>query len=192
MPGTLPVLRYAVVALVALAIVVGGLSWLVRQQIVSPFGVLGRFCRAVSDPFIKPVERRLVRSGGNPVNAGWWLVLVTAVVGLVVLALSRWVMGLARDVNFAAHGGARGVYVLIVVWGYYLLVGALIVRIVGSWFGMFQYNRWIRPAYLLTDWLVRPIRKILPPFSGWDWSPLAAWLLLWVLKRVLLSLAAGT
>jgi len=108
-------------------------------------------------------------------------------VGLVVLALSRWVMGLARDVNFAAHGGARGVYVLIVVWGYYLLVGALIVRIVGSWFGMFQYNRWIRPAYLLTDWLVRPIRKILPPFSGWDWSPLASWLLLWIAKQALLS-----
>src|SRR5438093_1276982 len=138
--------------------------------------------------FGKPVERRLVRSGGNPVNAGWWLVLVTAVVGLVVLALSRWVMGLARDVNFAAHGGARGVYVLIVVWGYYLLVGALIVRIVGSWFGMFQYNRWIRPAYLLTDWLVRPIRRILPPFSGWDWSPLAAWLVLWVAKLALLKI----
>jgi len=86
-PGTLPVLRYAVVALVALAIVVATLSWLVRQQIVSPFGGLGRFCRAVSDPFIKPIERRLVRGGGNPVNAGWWLVLVTAVVGLVVLAL---------------------------------------------------------------------------------------------------------
>jgi len=187
-PGTLPVLRYAVVALVALAIVVATLSWLVRQQIVSPFGGLGRFCRAVSDPFIKPIERRLVRGGGNPVNAGWWLVLVTAVMGLVVLALSRWLAGLARYVYWAAHGGTRGVYVLIVVWGYYLLVGALIVRIVASWFGMFQYNRWIRPAYLLTDWLVRPLRRILPPFSGWDWSPLAAWLVLWVAKLALLKI----
>jgi len=80
------------------------------------------------------------------------------------------------------------VYVLIVVWGYYLLVGALIVRIVASWFGMFQYNRWIRPAYLLTDWLVRPLRRILPPFSGWDWSPLAAWLVLWVAKLALLKI----
>src|SRR5947208_15109260 len=129
-------LRYTVLGAVLLAIVVATLSWLVRQQIVSPFGVLGRFCRAVSDPFIKPVERRLVRSGGNPVNAGWWLVLVTAVAGLVVLALSRWVMGLARDVNFAAHGGARGVCVLIVEWGYSLLGRPLIVRIVGSPLGM--------------------------------------------------------
>ena len=187
----LPVLRYAVLGAVGLAIVLATLSWLVRGQVVSPFGVLGRFCRAVSDPFIKPVERRLVRGGGNPVNAGWWLVLVTAVVGLVVLALARWLAGLARDVSWAAHGGGRGVYVLIVVWGYYLLVGALIVRIVASWFGMFQYNRWIRPAYLLTDWLVRPLRRVLPPFSGWDWSPLAAWLLLWVAKLVLLKIGAS-
>jgi len=187
----LPVLRYAVVALVALAIVLATLSWLVRERHVSPFGVLGRFCRAVSDPFIKPIERRLVRGGGNPVNAGWWLVLVTTVVGLIVLALARWLAGVGRDVYWAAHGGARGVYVLIVVWGYYLLVGALIVRIIASWFGMFQYNRWIRPAYLLTDWLVRPLRRILPPFSGWDWSPLAAWLVLWVAKQVLLKIGSS-
>ena len=189
MADSSPTLRYAVVGAVAFAVLIATLSWLVREQHISPFSVLGRLCKAVSDPFIKPVERRMVRTGGNPVHAGWWLVLVTTVVGLVMLALARWLGGRAREVNVAASGGERGVYVLVVVWTYYVLVGAIIVRIVGTWFGMFQYNRWIRPAYWLTDWIVKPVRRILPPFSGWDWAPLAAWLLLWIARNLLLRIA---
>ena len=48
-------LRYSVLGVVSLAIIVATLSWLVREQHVSPFSILGRFCKAVSDPFIKPV-----------------------------------------------------------------------------------------------------------------------------------------
>jgi hypothetical protein len=44
-----------VAAVVALA------SWLVRTRRVSPFGVLGRSLRAMSDPIMRPVERRIVR-----------------------------------------------------------------------------------------------------------------------------------
>jgi len=49
----------------------------------------------------------------------------------------------------------------------------------------------VRPAYVLTDWVVEPIRRVLPPAGGFDWSPLAAWLALWVLKRVLLTIVVG-
>src|SRR5256885_6392325 len=100
-------LRYSVLGVVSLAIIVATLSWLVREQHVSPFSGVGRFCKAVSDPFIKPVERRMVRSGGNPVHAGWWLVFVTTVVGLVVLALARWLGGRASEGRAAGSGGGR-------------------------------------------------------------------------------------
>src|SRR2546428_7702705 len=70
--------RYAVVAVFTLSVVVAFASWLVRARRVSPFGTLGRTLRAMSDPLIRPVEARLVRLGGNPVNAGWWLVVVVA------------------------------------------------------------------------------------------------------------------
>jgi uncharacterized protein YggT (Ycf19 family) len=32
---------------------------------------------------------------------------------------------------------------------------------------------------------------VLPPAAGFDWSPLAALLALWVLKRVLLTIVVG-
>ena len=45
----------------------------------------------------------------------------------------------------------------------------------------------MRPAYALTDWLVGPISRVLPPMGMLDWSPLAAWLVLWLLRQFLLS-----
>ena len=62
---------------------------------------------------------------------------------------------------------------------------ALIVRFFGSLFGAFQYSRWTRWAYRLTDWLVEPIAKVLPPYAGVDWSPLAAFIVLLILKAIL-------
>src|SRR5207244_12642622 len=65
--------RYAVFAVFALSVAIASASWLVRARHVSPFGTLGRMLRAASDPVIRPVEGRLVRLGGTPVDAGWWI-----------------------------------------------------------------------------------------------------------------------
>src|SRR2546422_11552664 len=78
MPDLHTLARYAVFAVFVLSVVVAFASWLVRARRVSPFGTLGRTLRAMSDPLIRPVEARLVRLGGNPVNAGWGLVVVVA------------------------------------------------------------------------------------------------------------------
>src|SRR5207244_12533969 len=70
---------------------------------------------------------------------------------------------------------------------YSVLFAALLLRVIGSWFGLFRYSRWMRPAYAVTDWLVEPIRRLLPPMGALDWSPLVAWLVLWLLKQLLLN-----
>jgi uncharacterized protein YggT (Ycf19 family) len=48
----------------------------------------------------------------------------------------------------------------------------------------------MRPIYWLTDWIVEPIRRILPPTGAFDFSPVVALVVLYVLKlfalRVLL------
>jgi YggT family protein len=170
-------------ALVALA------SWMVRTRRVSPFGVLGRALRTASDPLIRPVESRLVRSGGNPVHAGWWLVVGVAAAGVVLLTLWNWGVGAAYSVVAAFAGGPRGAIRLLIESAYAVVFIALVARVIASWFGFFRYARWLRPAYALTDWLVEPIRRVLPPMGALDWSPLAAWLVLWVLKQVLLMVA---
>src|SRR5207249_11156842 len=78
MPELQVALRYLVFAAFAASVLVALASWLVRTRRISPFSALGRTLRAASDPLIRPVEARLVRAGGNPVHAGWWLAVGVA------------------------------------------------------------------------------------------------------------------
>src|SRR5881409_4317418 len=109
MPEIRELIRYAVFGVFALSVVVASASWLVRTRRVSPFGALGRTLRGMSDPLIRPVEARLVRSGGNPVNAGWWLVVGVAVAGVLFLSLFGWLLGAAQQTAWAIRGGPLGV-----------------------------------------------------------------------------------
>src|SRR5207245_1695255 len=97
MPELQVALRYLVFAAFAASVLVALASWLVRTRRISPFGPLGRTLRAASDPLIRPIEARLVRAGGNPVHAGWWLAVAVAVAGSplaawLVLVVLKWVL----------------------------------------------------------------------------------------------------
>lgn len=182
------VARWLVFAVFCASLVVLLASWLVRTRRVSPFGALSRGLRSMSDTFLRPIETRVVRAGGNPANAGWWLVIGVAVVGVVLLSLLDWIVGVTFQVAGAAGGGPRAFLRLGVVLAYNIFFIALIVRVIGSWVGAFRYSRWMRPAYALTDWLVEPLRRVLPPMGMFDLSPLAGWFVLWVIRLLLLSI----
>jgi YggT family protein len=64
---------------------------------------------------------------------------------------------------------------------------ALIVRVIASWFGLSPYSRWMRPVHWLTDWIIRPLRRVVPPLGPIDITPLVAWLVLIVVEGVVFS-----
>src|SRR2546428_907924 len=175
MSGWHPIVRVLVFAAFGLAALVALAGWLVRTRRVSPFGGVGRTLRSVTDPVLRPVETRLVRLGGNPVHAGWWLVVLVAVAGVLLLSLIDWLVRTARWFYAAATGGPGALFAFLIGAAYNLLIIALVVRVVASWLGWFRYSRWIRPAYALTDWLVEPIRRLLPPAGGSDLNPPLGW-----------------
>jgi YggT family protein len=144
--------------------------------------------RSATDPIVRPVERRLVRMGGNPTHAGGWLVVIMAVAGILLVSLAGWLVGTFETARAAASGGPRGTFRLIVDLAYRILFAALLVRVVATWFGMFRYAKWIRPAYILTDWMVAPIRRVVPPLGAVDLSPLVAMIALSILRQILLSM----
>lgn len=186
MPDFLTLARYAVFTVFVVAAAAAVASWLVRTQRVSPFTPLGRGLKRFSDPLLKPVEVRLFRAGGNPVHAGSWLVIGVAVLGVVAITALTWLVDVTAHLRFVSRGGPRALLRSLVVIVYDVLFFALLARVILSWFGIGRYNRWVRPAYWLTDWLVEPIRRVLPPFGMFDFSPLVALLVLWGLKELLL------
>jgi len=183
---SLTVARYAVFGIFALSVAVAAGSWLVRTRKISPFSSLGRSLRSATDAVLRPVEKRLVRMGGNPVNAGWWLVVIVAAGGVVFISLLGWGLNAFQDAAGAAAAGPWATVALIVMFAYNVMFYAVIVRIVGSWLGFFRYNRWMRPVYALTDWLIEPIRRVVPPLGMFDLSPLVAIVVLMALRWLLL------
>ena len=184
--AVLVLIRYAVFAAFVLAVLFAVAAWLVRTRRVSPFGPTGRTLRQVTDPVLRPVEARVTRSGGNPAQAGWWLVIGVAIVGVIVVSLAQWLVGAWYSLTGAARGGSRALLSLAVQIVYDVLFLAIFVRVIASWFGLFRYSRWMRPVYWLTDWLVEPIRRLLPRTGGLDLSPLVALLVLYLLKMFVL------
>jgi len=179
-----------VVSLVALAYasVVALTFWLVRQRHIPPFGAWPRLVRRVADPILRPIEHRLVRAGRNPQDAPLWLLGFTVLGGLLLIAFADWAMRFVYEAQVAAGSGARGAVAFLIQGAFALLIAALILRVVASWFGIGAYDRRLRPITLLTEWLVAPIRRVVPPIGMLDLSPLVAYIVLLVLRAVLLRL----
>jgi YggT family protein len=191
MPDTLTLTRYTVFGLFALSALVALGSWLVRTRRISPFTAFGRSLRTITDPIVRPVERRLVRMGGNPVNAGWWLVVIVAAGGVIFISLMGWAVDAFPAAASQAAGGPADVFRLIVQIAYKVVFYAIIVRVVASWLGYFQYTKWLRPVYAITDWIILPMRRIIPPIGMLDLSPFAALIALMFLRWLLMQPLGG-
>lgn len=64
----------------------------------------------------------------------------------------------------------------------------LIARVVMSWTNPMGGGGLVAFIYQATEPILAPIRRILPPTSGMDWSPLVAMLLLGVILRVVVRI----
>ena len=180
--------RYVVVAALAYAAVVALTHWAVRRRTIGPFGAWPRFVRRISDPVLLPLERRIVRMGGSPQDAPLWLLGGVIVAGLILVSLVRWLLGMAFGLAGLAGAGPR-VWAQVAVGGLFsLLMAAILVRVIASWVGISPYSRWMRPVMVLTDWLIDPIRRLMPPVGMIDLSPMVAWLVLWIARGVVLRM----
>ena len=160
------------------------MDWAIRTRKVSPFSAVARFFRNRVDPLLRPVETAIVRRGGMPNVAPLWTLLAIVIAGIVTLELLKFVGGLLMQLSVAA-GNPRLFPLLLIGWALQLLLLALLVRVISSWLPISPHSKWVRWSYPATDWLLGPIRRIVPPFGAIDASPIIAWLLILVVSRIL-------
>lgn len=180
--------RILVIVALVYATVVAFTHWATRGRRINPFGRLAKFGRRISDPIIQPLERRILRAGGNPQNAPYWLLGIVIGAGLVLMSLTAWLIGLMVQLRFMAESGPRLWLGTLVGFLFTVLMTSILIRVIGSWFGIGPYRKWMRPFYILTDWIIDPIRKILPPFGMIDFSPMVAWLVLYLVRGFVMGL----
>lgn len=178
----------------AAAVVVGVvclLDWLVRTRRISPFSAVARFMRRSVDPLFAPIERRVLRSGGMPGNVPWWVLAAVVVAGIVLLSLLQFIGGQVVALGRAADAGPRGLLIFGVSAAFGVLQLAIMIRVLASWIpGLSPYSPWVRWAFALSEPILAPLRRLIPPIGpGIDISPIVAYLLVgWLVAPLVLSL----
>ncbi|HYV97135.1 MAG TPA: YggT family protein [Gemmatimonadaceae bacterium] len=177
-------------AFLAAAVGVAGLcmvEWAVRTRRMHPFSALARTSRRVLAPLMKPVERRVLSAGGNPASSPWWTLIALVVVGIIVLQAMEFLRDQLANAYTAFGAGPRGVMHMVVRWTFLVFYIALLVRVISSWVGANQFRGFVRWAYVITEPLLAPVRRILPAMGMIDFSPLIAYFVLRVIESLLLK-----
>lgn len=182
------VARVVVVVALVYASIVALTHWAVRRRKIGPFGAWPRLVRRLSDPVLLPLERRVIRFGGSPQDAPLWLLGIVILGGLILLSLTNWAIGMAGRLGTLASASPRDWVRLLVGWAFSIVMAAIFIRVIASWFGISEFRPWMRPLVFVSDWIIRPIRRLLPPAGMIDFSPMVAWLVLWVARGFVLGM----
>jgi YggT family protein len=169
---------------VALAVIATA-DWAVRTRRINPFGGVARFLRANVDPRLTGVERQVLRAGGHPSATPWWALVAYAVIALLIIGAFNVLYSLLAQATFATSAGAGGVLRLLIHWTFAFLRIALLVRVVGSWFPSVAASRWLRWSFGATEWMLRPLRNVIPPLGMMDITPLVAYFALYLLEMLI-------
>jgi YggT family protein len=191
MVGVGTVIQVLRTVLLSIALVFGAiciLDWAVRTRKISPFNAIARFCRSTVDPFIAPIERKVVRAGGTPAAAPLWALAAVVIGGILLLTFLDFIrLEVARSI-IASQSGAAGIFHLLVSWTFTILKVALLVRVISSWLPVSPFSVWVRWSYWLSEPILAPMRRIVPNLGGLDITPILAYFLLNLTESVLFRL----
>jgi YggT family protein len=156
---------------------------------LNPFGWMHRNVRRLSDPFVVPVRGALRGFGADPKFAPLVLILIVILLGFFLMQLVETILGTIVGILLGVQTGAFVSvigHILSGLLSIYILL--IFMRIVFSW-GMVSYrNRLMRFLVDTTEPLLGPLRRMIPPWGGWDLSPIIAFFILWLFQ----SAIAGT
>lgn len=185
---TLHFLQIGFFAAAAVLAVICLVDWLVRTRRINAFGKVARFFRQSVDPLMAPIERQIIRSGGVPSSAPWWALAGAVFGGIVLLSLLSFIRGQLYNAMFAAQEGPRGIVRIVISWTFAVLQLAILVRVIISWIRVSPYSRWVRWAFVLSEPILRPLRRVIPALGMIDITPIIAYFALGLLESFLIRL----
>jgi YggT family protein len=73
---------------------------------------------------------------------------------------------------------------------YTLLVLLILARVLMSWVNVSPYSQLGQTIYNLTEPILAPVRNLLPPMAGFDFSPIIVFIGLQIIRAILLAIFA--
>ena len=136
---------------------------MVRADFYNP---LCQFLMKVTNPILLPM-RRVIPSIGRLDTASVILMLVLEILGVWIISrIGSTAMNLQQIVAFSA---IKLIMTLLMTY-FFLIIASVIL----SWVGQRMRHPIIPLVYQLTEPVLKPFRKFIPPIAGIDLSPLFA------------------
>ncbi|MDH5601339.1 MAG: YggT family protein [Gammaproteobacteria bacterium] len=160
-----------------LAIMLRLILQIVRADFYNP---VSRFIVKITNPALKHLRRFI------PGLAGIDMASVTVMMALQMLQF--YIITLLR--NFPAPdilGLFLYSFIELITLGFYVFLISIFILALLSWINPGQYNPINTLLHQITEPVLRPARRMLPPMSGMDLSPMVAMVGLWLIKLLLLD-----
>ena len=179
------------------AIIVAAILLIILRSIfnyidVNPFTWQARNVRRATDPVIAPVRAMLLAFRLDPKVAPFIVVILILIAGYLVVQVAGTLLNTIGGILYAVSSHTADMPIAIIG---YLLFGflglytlAIFVRIIFAWVGASYANRWMRFLVRLTEPLLGPLRRMVPPVAMFDVSPIVAFIILWLCQAAV----AGT
>lgn len=182
-------ITYAVAAIIIGIVVLMLLRFIVNYTDMNPFSRTALTVRRLTDPLLMPVRRSLASFGIDPKVAPLITVLLAILVGWFAVQLTDSILGTIAGVLLSAQQRRFIALVGYIIYGALDIYSILIfIRIIFAWGMVSQRNRVMRFLVNVTDPLLVPLRRMIPPFGMLDLSPIVAFILIWLFKAAI----AGT
>ena len=156
---------------------------------LNPFAWTSRTVRRLSDGIVIPVRGGLRGFGIDTKFAPLVVILIVILLGYFVLQLVGTVAATLVGIIGSLQSGSVFRVIGFIISGLisiYILF--IIIRIVFSWAMLSYTNRVMRFLIDVTEPLLGPLRRMIPPLGWVDISPLVAILILWLFQQAV----AGT
>ncbi len=193
MGALVTVLDFLLTTLFQLYIAVVLLRFLLQWARADFYNPLSQFVIKVTTPLVRPLRRLIPGFGGWDLATLVLAYLLTMLqVALVGTQISQYTFpGLLDGQSLNLLGVALLSLLDLFALTISLFLIAIIIQALSSWFNPGHYNPLTAVLYSVTDPLLRPARRLLPPISGIDLSPLLVLLALQVVKMLVVTLVLG-
>ncbi len=182
-------LNSLIVAIIVAVIVLMVLRLITDAMDLNPFAWISRTLRRLTDGLIAPVRGALRGFGADPKFAPLVVILIAILLGFFLSQLVTTVGNTLQGVLQSLQSGALVRLLGFLLYGLLSIYSLLImIRVIFMW-GMISYrNRVMRFLVDVTEPLLGPLRRVIPPLGRLDISPIVAFLILMLFQAAV----AGT
>lgn len=178
------ILTYLVQTLLSIYLVAMLLRFLLQLVRADFYNPISQFLVKITNPLVLPLRRVIPGYAGMDMAA---LLLSLVLQMLAIIAL------------LALHGAGLPNIGLLLLWSALGVVGllvniyffALLAMIILSWIAPGSGHPAIHLLYQITEPVMAPFRKMLPPMGGMDFSPILMFILINVIQIALRHMSAG-